>query len=583
MKQTPSDAPRPKRKIRKRILVAVLIFTGLLLVLLTTASLYAYYRGSKVVQAWIISKVHEQTKGLYTLTVKDVDLVLIPGRLRIEGLSLVPDTARYRELQRTDTLSSVLLTLHISKIILTDFDVLQAIRDKEVTLDRLVVEAPDIQIDEYDLPAGQKKPEQKRAVKLNLDLPSGLNLIEVKKVRLNKGRVLFRDHRKDTLRETLIPEVMFEVDHIFVSRDNPSENLFNAQDIRISLKGFSKKSKNGMFTVVLGEIGASTAARELFVKDLQVNPEYTQVEFGRKLGYQTDWMKLSAKEIRLSGIDLRELILNENLKASRLTLAGVELEDYRDKRNPPRKNWKPPMPHEALAKLKVGLRIDSVFVTESKLTYTEQSGSRPGSVYFERVNLSAGPLNNDSAMMAAGFTMNVKANALLMGSGALNLAVSFPFPVRNGAFSFSGLLTGFDMRKLNPFVSAQVPVTIVSGYVDRLVLPPVFADSDHARGSLTLLYHDLKANLPPQNDKTWETIKKSVLTFAANTYVASSNPGANGNVREGVIYFERDPGKSIFNYLWKSVFSGIKSTVNVNSKEQKEIKKEEKRKGKSKR
>jgi hypothetical protein len=43
-----------------------------------------------------------------------------------------------------------------------------------------------------------------------------------------------------------------------------------------------------------------------------------------------------------------------------------------------------------------------------------------------------------------------------------------------------------------------------------------------------------------------------------------------------MIYFERDTHKSIFNFLWKSIFSGIKSTIGVNKDEQKEMKKEQK-------
>jgi hypothetical protein len=288
-------------------------------------------------------------------------------------------------------------------------------------------------------------------------------------------------------------------------------------------------------------------------------------------------MEVKVKELRLTDINLPVLIMNERFEAKRLTVDGVELEDYRDKRNPPRKNWKPPMPHEALTNLKMQIRIDSVIVNGGKITYSEQTGDQPGTLFFDEVSMKAGPLTNDSAMMAQGFVLQVRGTARLMGSGAVSLSVHFPMPAKNGNFSFSGLLTGFDMTKLNPFLSAQIPAKIESGYIDKLVIPPVYANSHHSKGKLILYYHDLKADLPPQTDKKWESIKKSVLSWAANAYVASSNPSDNGKLREGVVYFERDAGKSIFNYLWKSLFSGIKSTVNVNTKEQKEIKKEAKK------
>jgi len=45
-----------------------------------------------------------------------------------------------------------------------------------------------------------------------------------------------------------------------------------------------------------------------------------------------------------------------------------------------------------------------------------------------------------------------------------------------------------------------------------------------------------------------------------------------------VIYFERDQSKGFFNFLWKSVLSGLKSTMGFNSKEQKEMIGREKKK-----
>jgi hypothetical protein len=437
------------------------------------------------------------------------------------------------------------------------------------------VSSPDIRLDEYDVPAGRLKKKEKHEMKLYLSLPKGLSQIDIRMIRLDQGKLLYCDHRNDTLRQTGIPEFSIAVDSIHID-STVSAQLFNAADIRVVLKGISKTSKNGLNTISLGEIGLSTGKKELYVKDFHLKPEVSKEEYGRKLGYQTDWMDVKAKEIRFSGLDIPQLLLNEYFHAARLTLDGIELDDYRDKRNPPRKNWRPLMPHEALTNLKMQIRIDSVVADNTKLTYSEQTGDKPGTIFFDQVHVAAGPVSNDSVMMAAGFIMRVNGKAKLMGSGPISLAAEFPMPAKNGVFSFSGLLTGFEMTKLNPFVTGLIPAKIVSGYVDKLVIMPVHANSKNSQGKLVLYYHDLKLDLPPQTDKKWESIKKSVLAWAANTYVAESNPTQKGKLREGIIYFERDPGKSIFNYLWKSLFSGIKSTVNVNTKEQKEIKKQAK-------
>jgi len=62
-----------------------------------------------------------------------------------------------------------------------------------------------------------------------------------------------------------------------------------------------------------------------------------------------------------------------------------------------------------------------------------------------------------------------------------------------------------------------------------------------------------------------------LLTEVVNLLLSDSNPNEDGKMKHGVIYFERDPSKGFFNFVWKSILSGIKSSVGVNSKTQKEI------------
>jgi hypothetical protein len=76
----------------------------------------------------------------------------------------------------------------------------------------------------------------------------------------------------------------------------------------------------------------------------------------------------------------------------------------------------------------------------------------------------------------------------------------------------------------------------------------------------------------------WHGIEQAVLTEAANLLLPSSNPKEGRKTREGVIYFERDQSKGFLNFVWKSVLSGIKSSAGFNSKIQRQIRKEEKKK-----
>ena len=64
--------------------------------------------------------------------------------------------------------------------------------------------------------------------------------------------------------------------------------------------------------------------------------------------------------------------------------------------------------------------------------------------------------------------------------------------------------------------------------------------------------------------------KGGFASFLANTFVINNKNPNGKNLRVGEIYFERDKQKSIFNFLWKSLLSGIKPSLGINEKNKKD-------------
>jgi hypothetical protein len=59
--------------------------------------------------------------------------------------------------------------------------------------------------------------------------------------------------------------------------------------------------------------------------------------------------------------------------------------------------------------------------------------------------------------------------------------------------------------------------------------------------------------------------KDNLKTFLLNTFILKKNMDGSlpEEERTGTISFERDKTRSIFNYWWKSLFSGIKSAFHL--------------------
>ena len=59
--------------------------------------------------------------------------------------------------------------------------------------------------------------------------------------------------------------------------------------------------------------------------------------------------------------------------------------------------------------------------------------------------------------------------------------------------------------------------------------------------------------------------------------IHKNNPRFARSPRIGQVYFERDREKAILNYVWKSLLSGMLSSVGINTKEQRQERREMKK------
>jgi hypothetical protein len=119
-----------------------------------------------------------------------------------------------------------------------------------------------------------------------------------------------------------------------------------------------------------------------------------------------------------------------------------------------------------------------------------------------------------------------------------------------------------------------VPASIKRGTATATDIVQLNGNNSRAIGRLYFRYEDLAIKLHPTKPGTWNRVEQSLLTEVVNLLLSDSNPNDDGKLKHGIIYFERDESKGFFNFVWKSLLSGIKSSVGVNSKMQKEIKKQ---------
>jgi hypothetical protein len=265
------------------------------------------------------------------------------------------------------------------------------------------------------------------------------------------------------------------------------------------------------------------------------------------------------------------------MHAGLLEIDTLIMDDYRDKRIPLKPGFKPPMPQEGLRKLKTYLKIDTVLLKSGKINYAEQTGAVPGTIFFDKLNVTFTGLTNDSILLNAGLVSELRGTLYLMGNGKIDATVLFKLGDKRNSFTFSAQMGPFDLVEVNPMVMNLLPAKIVSGKVKKVIIPHVDANDDVATGKMLFYYNDLSIDILDEKHTTWSKVKSGVIAWAANDLVVNNdNPTKSGKMKTGTINAPRKKELGFPNYFWRCAFSGLKSTMGFNSKAQKAMIKDEK-------
>lgn len=337
---------------------------------------------------------------------------------------------------------------------------------------------------------------------------------------------------------------------------------FYSKNIEFKLKDFSRTTADGMNSLNFEEIGLRAGKSQLFVKNFELEPLYDEFEYSRKLGYQSDRIEAKISNILINNIDFKKLYNEEIFKCGSISLDTLYLKDFRDKRVPARIGFRPPMPHYLIRSIPITFYVDSVFLNNGEAYYREfvPEGEEAGEVFFSDINSKIYMLSNDPLYYPLKPTTYLFALAKLMGEGDIIMSGTFNLLDLSNSFAIRGSLGKMDMTKVNPMLEPVAFVTIKSG-IAKYINFDFEADEDYARGSLKFGYQKFKIFVLNKKTGEPEGLDEGLVSWMANTFLINSRNPHFGFFKEGEIFFRRDKSKSIVNYVWKSLFSGIKTSI----------------------
>ncbi|HEX5170178.1 MAG TPA: hypothetical protein VFW11_13465 [Cyclobacteriaceae bacterium] len=305
----------------------------------------------------------------------------------------------------------------------------------------------------------------------------------------------------------------------------------------------------------------------LVLDSIRIDPKFGKVEFARKVGKQIDRFDSVIPKVKINNLHAYP-ITDSTINASGIHIYSPVLNVFRDNRLPFIKEHEVPLPVNILKRIPWTLSADTVQVHQADITYEEfpADGDSSGRVTFNDLQASVFNFTNEDATGIDHIDLDVKTK--FMNSGLL--AVSFDLPLQDKAtYTARGALLNFNLVTINSMTEPLAKMRIESGVVKQMEFHFDY-DEYSSAGEVEINYNNLK--ILSLTEKESKTVIDKFKTFLLNVFVIPKKKDEATPVekRKGEIEFKRDPKRSIFNYWWKSLFTGIKSSYGLEMKNNKE-------------
>lgn len=301
---------------------------------------------------------------------------------------------------------------------------------------------------------------------------------------------------------------------------------------------------------------------------LRPNAKGSMEQLAGKEAEQSDIYQCSIPEIIVDGFDYQSFLEDSIIRTPMVVLKEPTLRIFNDRsRPPPTKSKIGRNPHQLIQQLPHGLDIPRVQVENGTVIYMEKNkeGTDVGKISFESIRGNAGPIRK-GVKKEASLTLDLTAK--LMGKASLKALFYFP-PGKNGAFTVKASLQPFELAAVNPIVQPLGRVELKSGRVNRLDFT-IRGNDRSANGDIVFLYEDLKVDILKEKDDG-KTVKRPLISFLANKILLRTNNRKDDrHADRQLVQHPREPTKSFFNLIWKTLFEGLKKSVGVPEKDKKD-------------
>ncbi len=566
-----NEKPSRKSKILKWGLSIFLFIT----LTLGATSWYISFKLKPFIRTEITELVKKSTHGLYRIEFTTIHTNFLTGSASIADVKITPDTAIFNQLVVAQKAPNNLYYIALKKLSIGHFHPWAMYFKKEAKIDLLLFDNPNVTMVNKHFEFNENRPPRPR--KSPFDYISKL---------FKSLRIAVVDFREANFKYVNNNDSIPEVDSVAnlnvtlkdwlidESSATDTSRLYLLKDIVINVNNYKYATPDSMYYIKVEQLDFASSTGKLNIKQFGFLPRYNEANFAKVNGYARDRFTIELNNLAMDGLNLPAYIQKQELIAEQLHISDGMVSVFNDNNYPKRKVDKTgKFPHQLLQMLKAKLNIKKINLNNINVSFAEldKSSKQIGKLTFEKTSGVISNATNMQKEKAIHPLMLANFQTYMMGQGKLALDFVFNLNSQVGEFSYTGALTNLDGKTLNKITKPLGMIQVNRGEIKKLAFA-IKADENIASGKVDFTYNNLSVALLKKKEGKQRLVKKGLISFLANNLVIySDNPSVEGKFTSATIDYKREITASFFNYIWRTLFQGVKYSVGVTPKKEAEI------------
>lgn len=348
--------------------------------------------------------------------------------------------------------------------------------------------------------------------------------------------------------------------------------LLYSSNTDLQIHHFHLPIQDSLYSLYADEIGISSQQHRLYIDSLRVISNYDSHGYMSRLGYTKDELDLRVPRLVGKGLDIYEAWTQSRWKLSEVSLSSLNILVEKDRNYPENSEKRPPLLQDFLKDIPLAFSVDSIHIQDGQLNFYEQpaNSDKRGHFFFDNLNARLSGLSNDSLELVHSRKpqLILQASADLMGLSKLSTTFTYQLTDSSRRYTYQGEVDRMPLKVLNTILEPSASITVRSGLMSNLRFNGQ-ANDRRSRGRMWMEYRNLNVALIEAPSLLEDSVKKRrVMSAIANTLVVKSkNP--RRRFRVGRIRYEIDKSKIFFSHWIQALLSGIKSSVGLETQEEK--------------